>query len=194
MCCSLVTGPLAAPASSRPTPSATTYEDPDDTPGKLDLASVKRTVKKSAGTLFVHELTTYEGWDEEEFYVWIELWEREPQFEGCYEGRCTGLWEGAIYWDDENQELAGYMFEVTDCGDCESQPIEVWRSGDKSVAFSLYPSFFYPDTRSYDISFRTYWRDRFRLEASPFCRVDHCVDRLPDHGTVSFPLRSGRST
>lgn len=195
LCCALAGGLLVSPATSHPASKTTTYEDPDDTPGKLDLASVKRTVKKtSVGPKFIHELTTYDDWAVKDFYVRIDLDERDPDHSSCYPGRCTGRWEGAIYWDDEVQELAGYMFEVTDCGDCNPDPIDVWRSGDRSVAFSLYSFFFYPDTRSYDISFRTFWRNRFRIEASVDCRVDYCIDRVPNQGTLSFPVRRGRSS
>lgn len=193
--CALAGGLLATPATSKRPSNTTTYEDPDDTPGKLDLASVSRTVRKtSGGSVFVHELTTYEEWVPNEFYMAIDLNERDPDHSSCYPGRCTGWWEGEIYWDKRNQELAGYLFEVTDCGDCNPDPIDVWRSGDRSVSFSLSPYFFYPDTRSYDVEFQTYWQKSLRIEASIDCRVQYCKDRLPNQGTVSFPVRRGRSS
>lgn len=177
------------PAPSQAAPTKITYWDRDDTSGKLDIEYMRRKVKPTPGGIhFVHTVRTYESFDPQEFYLWMYLDEEHPDFSDCYEGRCSGLWEGEVYWDDERGLVAYLMEDMVDCGDCGPLEIDVHQVDERTVSFVIPEYLFYPDSRRYDAEFQTFWKRSLRVEPSVHCRVSYCVDKLPDSGTVSFPI------
>ncbi|MDP9067948.1 MAG: hypothetical protein M3N53_06345 [Actinomycetota bacterium] len=177
------------PAPSQVAARKLIHPDPDDTSGTLDIEYMRWRVKPTpAGNLFVHTVRTYESFDPNEFYLEMGFGEEDPDFSDCYPGRCSGLWEGEIYWDDE-EGLVGYLIEImVDCGDCVGIDIDVRQVDERTIAFSIPEHLFYPDSRRYEGSFRTYWRDPLWLDLNIDCRVRYCVDTLPDSGDLSFPI------
>ena len=182
--------PLLAGAA----PKRVVHRDADDSPGRLDLESVSWRVKATgSGHRFIHTLRTKDTWAVEEFYVWMYLYEHDPDFSKCYPDRCSGLWEGEIYWDAEQDELVAYLREDSiDCGDCGAIPIRAWKVDDRTMAFSIPEGLFYPDSTRYDAEFETFWRDPLHMTPVAECRVSYCTDDLPDEGTVPFPIVHSR--